>query len=96
MLIAFGIARRWPDVLSNALEPGWVPTRMGGADAPDDFSKAHVTQAWLATSGDPAATVTGSYFYHQQPRRLSPSAQLEALQDRLLDYCRGISGVDLA
>ncbi len=31
VLLAFGVARRWPDVLSNALTPGWVPTRMGGA-----------------------------------------------------------------
>jgi NAD(P)-dependent dehydrogenase (short-subunit alcohol dehydrogenase family) len=95
LLLAFGIARRWPGVLSNAVEPGWVPTRMGGANAPDDLSKAHVTQAWLATSGDPAAQATGSYFYHQRPRRLSPSARREALQDRLLDYCRVISGVEL-
>jgi NAD(P)-dependent dehydrogenase (short-subunit alcohol dehydrogenase family) len=35
VLLAFGIARRWPDVLCNALEPGWVPTRMGGSGAPD-------------------------------------------------------------
>ncbi len=26
-LLAFAIARRWPSVLSNALEPGWVPTK---------------------------------------------------------------------
>jgi NAD(P)-dependent dehydrogenase (short-subunit alcohol dehydrogenase family) len=30
-MLAFAIARHWPDVLSNALEPGWVPTNMGGA-----------------------------------------------------------------
>ena len=29
VLLAFAIARRWPDVFSNALEPGWVPTQMG-------------------------------------------------------------------
>ena len=59
VLLAFGCARRWPDVLCNALEPGWVPMRMGGSGAPDDLSGAHVTQAWLATSDDPAAKVTG-------------------------------------
>jgi NAD(P)-dependent dehydrogenase (short-subunit alcohol dehydrogenase family) len=26
LLVAFAVARRWSDVLSNALEPGWVPT----------------------------------------------------------------------
>jgi NAD(P)-dependent dehydrogenase (short-subunit alcohol dehydrogenase family) len=33
-MLAFAVARRWPDVLSTALEPGWVPTKMGGAGAP--------------------------------------------------------------
>jgi len=95
VLLAFGVARRWPDVLCNALEPGWVPTRMGGSGAPGDLSKAHVTQAWLATSDEPAAKVTGGYFYHKQPRRVNPSAQHEELQERLLDDCRGISGIKL-
>src|SRR6204780_3282032 len=36
-LLAFAVARRWTDVLSNALEPGWVPTKMGGPGAPDDM-----------------------------------------------------------
>jgi len=49
VLLAFAIARLWKDVFSNALEPGWVPTRMGGAGAPDDMDQAHRTQAWLAT-----------------------------------------------
>jgi NAD(P)-dependent dehydrogenase (short-subunit alcohol dehydrogenase family) len=95
-LLAFGIARRRPNALCNALEPGWVPTRMGGMGAPDDLSKAHVTQAWLATSDDPAAKVTGSYFYHQQPRRENPSTRHEELQERLLDNCREISGIEFA
>ena len=33
--LTFGIARRWPTVLGNAVEPGWVATRMGGAGATD-------------------------------------------------------------
>src|ERR1700722_19846094 len=56
VVLAFALARRWPDVLSNALEPGWVPTRMGGSDATDDLDQAHRTQVWLAVSDEPAAT----------------------------------------
>ena len=53
-MLAFAVSRRWPEVLSNALEPGWVPTKMGGPGAPGDMDQAHLTQAWLATSDAPA------------------------------------------
>src|ERR1700733_316781 len=52
-MLAFAVARRWPDVCSNSLEPGWVPTKMGGSGAPDDMEQAHLTQAWLASGDDP-------------------------------------------
>ena len=95
VVLAFAVARRWPDVLSNALEPGWVATRMGGPGAPDDMSQAPVTQAWLAGSADPAATVTGQYFYHQRPRQVHPAAHSQQLQDQLLASCAELSGVEL-
>jgi NAD(P)-dependent dehydrogenase (short-subunit alcohol dehydrogenase family) len=65
VVLAFVVARRWPRVYANALEPGWVPTKMGGPGAPDDMDLAPVTQTWLATSDEPAAKVTGEYFHHQ-------------------------------
>jgi NAD(P)-dependent dehydrogenase (short-subunit alcohol dehydrogenase family) len=92
-MLAFAIARLWPDVLSNALEPGWVPTRMGGPGAPDDLDQAHRTQAWLAASDDPGAQTSGGYFYHLAPREPNPQAYDIILQDRLLDICREITGV---
>lgn len=95
VLLAFGVARRWPDVLSNAMTPGWVPTRMGGDGAPDDLDLAHLTQVWLAVSGDAAVRVTGKYFYHQKQTEVNPAARDSALQDRLLEYCRAQSGVAL-
>jgi NAD(P)-dependent dehydrogenase (short-subunit alcohol dehydrogenase family) len=30
VLLAFGVARRWPTVLSNSLEPGWTWTKRSG------------------------------------------------------------------
>jgi NAD(P)-dependent dehydrogenase (short-subunit alcohol dehydrogenase family) len=93
VVLAFAVARLWPGVLSNALEPGWVPTKMGGPSAPDDLSLAAVTQVWLAVSDDPAATVTGNYFYHQQPRDVHPAASAVEIQDRLLDVCAELTGV---
>lgn len=93
--IAFGVARRWPAVLSNALEPGWVATKMGGPSAPDDLTQGAVTQAWLAASDAPSATVTGRYFFHQKEKPASAAAQRTDLQDQLLDYCRELTGVGL-
>jgi NAD(P)-dependent dehydrogenase (short-subunit alcohol dehydrogenase family) len=95
VVLAFAVARRWPGVLSNALEPGWVPTKMGGPGAPDDLSLAPVTQAWLAVSDDPAATVSGQYFYHQQPRGTQPAARSVEVQNGLLDRCADLTGVEL-
>jgi NAD(P)-dependent dehydrogenase (short-subunit alcohol dehydrogenase family) len=95
VLLAFGVARLWPKVQSNALEPGWVPTKMGGPGAPDDIRQAHLTQAWLASGDDPRSQVTGAYFYHQKRMEANPQAHDPALQDRLIGICAEISGVTL-
>jgi NAD(P)-dependent dehydrogenase (short-subunit alcohol dehydrogenase family) len=95
VVLAFAVARRWPGALSNALEPGWVPTKMGGPGAPDDLSLAPITQAWLAVSDDPAATVTGGYFYHQQSRDVHPAARSVDVQEGLLERCEQLTGTPL-
>jgi NAD(P)-dependent dehydrogenase (short-subunit alcohol dehydrogenase family) len=95
VVLAFAVARRWPSVLANALEPGWVPTKMGGAGAPDDLSLAPVTQAWLAVSDDTAAKVTGQYFYHQKLHPVDRAARRTDLQDKLLTYCAGLTSTPL-
>ena len=94
-LLAFAMARRWPDVLSNALEPGWVATRMGGPGASDDLDQGHRTQAWLAVSDEPTARVTGEYFYHMRRRAPNPEARDDGQQERLIEACRRLSGVAL-
>ena len=96
VLIAFAVARLWPDTLSNAMTPGWVATRMGGPGAPDDLDQGHRTQVWLATSDDSAAKTTSGYFYHLKPRQPNPQTRDAALQERLLGLCAATSGVDLA
>jgi NAD(P)-dependent dehydrogenase (short-subunit alcohol dehydrogenase family) len=93
--LAFAIARRWPDVLSNAVDPGWVPTRMGGPGAPDDLEAGHLTQTWLAVSDDPAATVSGGYWHHR--RRQAPAAEASepGFQDQLVARLAELTGVAL-
>jgi NAD(P)-dependent dehydrogenase (short-subunit alcohol dehydrogenase family) len=95
VLLAFAIARRWTNVFSNALEPGWVATKMGGAGATDDLDAGHRTQVWLAVSDDPAATVTGEYFYHMRLREPEPATRDTELQEKLIEACKGFSGVEL-
>ena len=93
VLLAFCVARLWTNVLSNAMTPGWVPTKMGGAGAPDDIAQAHLTQAWLATSDDAEARTTGGYFYHLKRREPNREASEISVQDRLVAICGEISGV---
>lgn len=95
VLLAFTVARRWPHVLSNALEPGWVPTKMGGPNAPDDLNEGHRTQVWLAVSDAPGAMVAGEYFYHMRLRSPIPATRETELQEKLIDACRRFSGVSL-
>jgi NAD(P)-dependent dehydrogenase (short-subunit alcohol dehydrogenase family) len=94
VLLAFAVARQWSDVLSNALEPGWVATKMGGPAATDDLDAGHRTQVWLAVSDDPAAKMSGQYFYHLQRRKPNPATRDPERQEKLLDACRQFSGIE--
>jgi NAD(P)-dependent dehydrogenase (short-subunit alcohol dehydrogenase family) len=89
------VARLWPQVPTNAVDPGWVPTRMGGAGAPDDLHLGHVTQVWLATSDDPAARTTGGYWFHQRRRDPHEAVHDVAFQDRLLAALARETGVPM-
>jgi NAD(P)-dependent dehydrogenase (short-subunit alcohol dehydrogenase family) len=93
VVLAFAVARIWPSVFANALDPGWVPTKMGGPAAPDSLEEGCKTQAWLATSNDERALVTGAFFYHQQYRESHESAELASVQEKYLEECERISGV---
>lgn len=93
--IAFAIARLWPDVLSNAVDPGWVPTKMGGAGAPDDLDMGYLTQTWLAASDDSAATVSGEYWHHRQQEPAAAEASDPRFQDQLLSILGRLTGIAL-
>jgi NAD(P)-dependent dehydrogenase (short-subunit alcohol dehydrogenase family) len=95
VLLAFAIARRWSRVFSNALEPGWVATKMGGPGATDDLDAGRRTQVWLAVSNEMGAKVTGQYFYHMKLREPLSAIRKVDLQDKLLESCKHLSGIDL-
>lgn len=93
LMLALAIARHWPEVYSNAVDPGWVPTKMGGPGAPDDLDEGYATQVWLATSDDDAALVSGNYFHHLRVARHNPEADDINMQDTFLSLCEEITGV---
>jgi NAD(P)-dependent dehydrogenase (short-subunit alcohol dehydrogenase family) len=95
LMLAKALARKWPEVYANAVDPGWVPTKMGGAGAPDDLEKGYQTQVWLAVSNEPGALVSGQYFHHQKSARYNHSADDRTMQDRLLEQCARLTGVSL-
>ena len=93
--LAFAVARRWPDVLSNAVDPGWVATKMGGPSAPDDFEEGSLTQTWLAVGEDPAATVSGRYWYHRRPQPPAKEVEDSVFQDQLSARLAEMTSVSL-
>jgi NAD(P)-dependent dehydrogenase (short-subunit alcohol dehydrogenase family) len=93
--LAAAVARLWPDVFSNAVDPGWVPTRMGGPGAPDDLRLGHLTQEWLAASDDPEARSSGGYWYHQRRFEPHPAVHDPQFQEQLLGELARHTGVQL-
>jgi len=93
--LAVALARRLPQVTSNALEPGWVPTKMGGPGAPDDLDLAHVTQVWLAEASTPETQSSGGYYYHQAPAPTHYAVHDRAFGDQLVEACAQLTGVRL-
>ena len=94
-VLSASVARQWSEVLSNSVDPGWVPTRMGGAGAPDDLALGGDTQTWLAVSEDPAALVSGKYWHHRRPQKPAPPVTDTTFQDRLTDILAELTGVTL-
>lgn len=88
-------ARLWPDTVCSAVDPGWVPTRMGGTIAPDDLHLGHQTQTWLATTQDQAAQQSGAYWRHMQRQPSHPLTNDPHFQTRLLDILAAHTGTDL-
>ena len=93
--LSFAVARRWPDLRVHAVDPGWVPTSMGGPGAPADLELGSLTQTWLAASDHPEATGSGGYWYHQRRRSPAPAALDERFQAALLDELIRLTDVRL-
>ena len=95
VLLAFAIARRYPWLRSNAVDPGWIKTKLGGHGATDELPVGARTQVWLAASDDSDAAVTGRYFKWQAELRANPDAYDTHLQEALLAACATLVGIAL-
>jgi NAD(P)-dependent dehydrogenase (short-subunit alcohol dehydrogenase family) len=93
LMLSMAVARKWPDVYSNAVDPGWVPTKMGGKGAPDNLRKGYETQLMLAVSNEDKAKVSGRYFFHQHERSHNSEADDVLLQDQLLELCKEVTNI---
>ncbi|WP_420118499.1 SDR family NAD(P)-dependent oxidoreductase [Micromonospora sp.] len=93
LALAVAVARRWPATLSNALDPGWVRTRMGGAAAPTSPDDAARAQVRLAVGTEPDVLVSGRYV-SARDWRPSPS-RVAGLGEDLLAHCAQLTGVSL-
>lgn len=92
--LAAAVANRWADTVSHAVDPGWVPTRMGGRAATDDLDAGHATQVWLATAKD-IDPYTGGYWYHRHPQRPHPATQDATFQTELITALEVHTGIIL-
>ena len=93
--IAAALARRWPAVLSNAVDPGWVRTSMGGRSAPVDLDTGQRTQSWLAVTDDPRARFNAGYWHNLARQEPASGVTDVEFQDRLLSRLEELTGVAL-
>lgn len=89
--LAFAVARLWPEVVSSAVDPGWVPTKMGGPNAPDDLRLGSLTQEWLTT----ADVTSAGYWHHQKQMKPHPKSMDVVFQHELLAELARLTGISL-
>lgn len=92
LMLALAVARKWSDVYVNTVDPGWVPTKMGGSGAPDDLQEGARTQVWLASDED--AALSGKYLFYMKEAPHAFQADDEKIQEQLITRCEEISGIN--
>jgi NAD(P)-dependent dehydrogenase (short-subunit alcohol dehydrogenase family) len=94
--LTLALAVRRPAERWHAVDPGWVPTRMGGSGAPDDLEEGHRTQAWLASAPeDEVDPSTGGYWFHRAAGEAHPATRDPAFQDELVSRLEARTGIAL-
>jgi NAD(P)-dependent dehydrogenase (short-subunit alcohol dehydrogenase family) len=91
--LAAAVATRWHGTVAHAVDPGWVPTRMGGPGAPDDLVAGHETQVWLATHD--VTPATGGYWRHRRIEATHPAVHDPGFQADLIALLETRTGISL-
>jgi NAD(P)-dependent dehydrogenase (short-subunit alcohol dehydrogenase family) len=87
--LALGWARRRPDLLVGAVDPGWVKTKLASAGAPGDVRSGGARVVTAAADPD----WPGGYTAGSRPARLPAPLTDERLQDRLLASMDRLAGL---
>ncbi|CAK7245873.1 MAG: hypothetical protein STHCBS139747_007478 [Sporothrix thermara] len=96
VMLAKYFARHGVDAAA-AVDPGWVPTKLGGRSAPDSIDDSARTYMMVAL-GTGAAKTAASGAYFANSREVSPQAVAsdEAQQDALVAKLAELSGVTIS
>ncbi|KAE8355109.1 putative short chain dehydrogenase/ reductase [Aspergillus coremiiformis] len=95
MLLANAVARRFNSTSVTAVHPGWVPTKIGGHDAPDKLEDGVETYVMLA-EGDYDQSLTGVYF--EPKKKIGEPLEVTAdehLQEVVVKACEDVTGLRL-
>ena len=94
--LAMALVGTWPESMVHAVDPGWVPTRMGGPAAPDALDEGHRSQVWLAVDDQARITPrTGGYWFHRAVQNPHPAAHDARFQHDLLQRLQRHTGIAL-
>jgi hypothetical protein len=79
-----------PDVISVAVDPGWVKTKLASPGAPGDVSSSAETIAFCCTAPNLASA---PYWKNRAPTPVPRSLRDPALQDAIFAACDRMVGV---
>lgn len=95
-MMAFAFAKRMNGVASVfSLDPGWMPTKMGGGSAPGDINVSVESYVQLAEGSGNAKGLTGKHWFQDGEKGFKKEAGDEKIQEKLLKELEQISGVKI-
>lgn len=95
-MLSKAFARRWSDVHSVSMHPGWLKTKMGGSSAPGTTDKvSKVLTEWSTGEGFATKLKSGAFFTTSGEDSPHQGADNIGKQEELIKICREVSGVNV-